>query len=85
MDVKKNKQYSINNKIKYYKFKIIYYNNKEVRRKDNNEYRALHGHKYIEARSKSIEYKMNHRIYNGKYREKAKYIHNDNYFHTKKI
>jgi hypothetical protein len=42
----------------------------------------LNGHKYIEKRSKDIEYKAKQRDYYLKYRERTKYIHQDNYFHA---
>ena len=76
-----------NNSIKYtyldvFNCQLLDYDNKEVRQAYNNEYWSLHGHKYTEERSKSIEYKKNQRIYNEKYKERPKYIHKDNYFHA---
>jgi len=81
--IEKRKQYYIDNKDRILqRNKQYYYDNKEVRQAYNNEYWSLHGHKYTEERSKSIEYKKNQRIYNEKYRERPKYIYKDNYFHA---
>jgi hypothetical protein len=84
MDSKeKRKQYYLNNKDKLLTYsKKYYYDNSKERRKYNQEYWALNGHKYIEKRSKDIEYKAKQRDYYLKYRERTKYIHQDNYFHA---
>ena len=56
--IEKRKQYYIDNKDRILqRNKQYYYDNKEVRQAYNNEYWSLHGHKYTEERSKSIEYK----------------------------
>ncbi len=68
---------------------INYYSNQNniiviIKKKDkeyNNEYWALHGHTYVEARSKNIEHKIKQRVYNEKYRGKTKHIYKDNHFH----
>ncbi len=89
MDIKeKRKQYYLNNKDKlltyskqyYYDNRLArlqyYHDNIDVRKKYNNEYWALHGHKYLEQRSKDNESKLKHREYNNKiYSERPKHIH----------
>ena len=84
MDVKeKRKQYYINNRDKLLTYsKKYYYDNSNEKRKYNQEYWSLNGHKYTEKRSKDIEYKAKQRDYYLKYRERTKYIHQDNYFHA---
>ena len=57
MDVKeKRKQYYINNRDKLLTYsKKYHYDNSKEKRKYNQEYWSLNGHKYIEKRSKDIE------------------------------
>ena len=79
--IEKRKQYYIDNRNKLLQQSKQYYlDNKEVRQKYNREYWELNKYKYLKARSENNEYKMNHRIYNEKYRGKSKYIYKDNYF-----
>ena len=82
MDLKqKQKQYYIDNRDKIIqRNKQYYYDNKVERQRYNNEYWALHGHKYIKKRSENIEHKTSHTEYNIKYKEKSKHIYQNNYF-----
>ncbi len=94
MDIKeKRKQYYLNNKDKlltyskqyYYDNRNArlqyYYDNLDVRKKYNNEYWAVHGHKYLEQRSNNNELKFKHREYNNNtYSERPKHIHQNNSF-----
>ena len=51
------------------------------KKEKNSEYWDLHGHKYLEQRSKDNELKLKHREYNNNiYSERPKYIHQNNYF-----
>jgi len=72
--LEKSKQYYLNNKDKllltyskqyYYDNRLArlqyYHKNIDVRKKYNSEYWALHGHKYLEQRSKDNELKLKHR------------------------
>ena len=83
--LEKRKQYYKNNKdVILEKSKQYYYNNIDARKKYNNDYWALHGHKYIEQRCKDNELKLKQREYNktyyDEYKERPKYIFQNNYF-----
>ena len=59
MDVKeKRRQYYINNKDRILeKSKQYYHDNKEQRQKYNQDYWALHGHKYVDKRKVDEKFK----------------------------
>ena len=82
MDIKeKRKQYYIDNRDKILaRNKQYYYDNIEERQRYNKEYWSLNGHKYVEKRSKDDEFKSKQSEYYRKYRERPKYIYQDNFF-----
>ena len=84
MDIKeKRKKYYIDNRDRIIeRNKQYYYNNIEERKKYNNEYWSIHGHKYVEKRSNDNEHKSKHNQYYRKYRERHKHIYQDNFFHA---
>ncbi len=57
-----------------------YYNNNTEER-GKYEYRSVHGHKYVEKRSYDNEHKTKQNEYYRKYRERHKYISQDNSHH----
>ena len=82
MDIKqKQKQYYIDNQESIKQKNLqYYYNNKEERQRYNKEYWALNGHKYLEKRSKDDEFKSKQSEYYRNYRQRPKYIYQDNFF-----
>ncbi len=62
MDIKaKRKQYYIDNRERILeRNKQYYYDNIEERKKYDNEYWSVHGHKYVEKRSNDNERKTKH-------------------------
>ena len=79
--LEKRKQYYLNNRDKILqRNKQYYYDNKEERQRYNNEYWALNGHKYVEKRSKDDEFKSKQSEYYRNYRQRPKYIYQDNFF-----
>ena len=82
MDIKqKQKQYYIDNQESIKQKNLQhYYNNKEERQRYNKEYWALNGHKYVEKRSKDDEFKSKQSEYYRNYRQRPKYIYQDNFF-----
>ena len=82
MDIKqKQKQYYIDNQESIKQKNLqYYYNNKEERQRYNKEYWALNGHKYVEKRSKDDEFKSKQSEYYRNYRQRPKYIYQDNFF-----
>ena len=84
MDIKeKRKKYYIDNRDRIIeRNKQYYYDNIEERKKYNNKYWSIHGHKYVEKRSNDNEHKSKQNEYYRKYRERNKHIYQDNFFHA---